>query len=86
MAWESGEPYDSTWAAGKVPRTLKLDETIPGLRDGLLDQTVGSQVLLVIPPAQARGTDTLVLVVDILAVSGGQDASVVPAPTTSAPD
>ncbi|MPV90142.1 FKBP-type peptidyl-prolyl cis-trans isomerase, partial [Georgenia ruanii] len=82
VAWESGEPYDSTWAAGKVPRTLKLDETIPGLRDGLLDQTVGSQVLLVIPPAQARGTDTLVLVVDILAVSGGQDASVVP-PATS---
>jgi peptidylprolyl isomerase len=87
VAWESGEPYDSTWATGKVPRTLKLDETIPGLRDGLLDQTVGSQVLLVIPPAQARGTDTLVLVVDILAVSGGQEDSVVTPPTSSsAPD
>ncbi len=87
VAWESGEPYDSTWAAGKVPRTLKLDETIPGLRDGLLDQTVGSQVLLVIPPAQARGTDTLVLVVDILAVSGGQEDSVVaPSTGSSAPD
>lgn len=96
VAWESGEMYDSTWADGKVPRTLILEDTIPGLRDGLLDQTVGSQVLLVIPPAQARGTDTLVLVVDVLAVSGGDQDSVVenspgtgakeaPAETTPAP-
>ncbi|MFD1506847.1 FKBP-type peptidyl-prolyl cis-trans isomerase [Georgenia yuyongxinii] len=84
VAWESGELYDSTWAAGKVPRTLVLGDTIPGLRDGLLDQTVGSQVLLVIPPAQARGTDTLVLVVDVLATSGGDTDSVVENPPGSA--
>ncbi|MFH5822733.1 FKBP-type peptidyl-prolyl cis-trans isomerase [Georgenia sp. AZ-5] len=77
ITWESGQPYDSTWDQGKVPRTVVLGETIPGLRDGLVDQTVGSQVLLVIPPAQARGTDTLVLVVDILATSGGDEGSVV---------
>lgn len=85
MAWETGAPYDSTWATGKVPQTVAIDETFPGLRDGLVDQTVGSQVLLVIPPAQAQGTDTLVLVVDILAVAGGdEDALVSPTPAPSA--
>lgn len=77
VEWESGEPYDSTWEGGKVPQTVRLDETIDGLRDGLVDQPVGSQVLLVIPPGQAHGTDTLVLVVDILAASGGDEDSVV---------
>ncbi len=77
VAWETGEPYDSTWATGKVPQTVAIDETFQGLRDGLVDQTVGSQVLLVIPPGLAQGTSTLVLVVDILATSGGDDATVV---------
>ncbi|MHB1063146.1 MAG: FKBP-type peptidyl-prolyl cis-trans isomerase [Georgenia sp.] len=80
VSWESGEPYDSTWAAGKVPKTLAIDTTLPGLRAGLVDQTVGSQILLVIPPDLAHGTETLVLVVDILAASGGDEDSVVSSP------
>jgi len=84
VEWESGEPYDSTWE-GKVPQTVRLDETIDGLRDGLVDQPVGSQVLLVIPPGQAHGTDTLVLVVDILATSGGDEDSVVGGANGTAP-
>lgn len=79
VVWETGEPYDSTWAAGKVPQTVALEETFPGLRDGLVDQTVGSQVVLVVPPALAVGTGTLVMVVDILAATGdGGDDSVIP--------
>lgn len=81
VSWESGEPYDSTWAAGMVPKTLAIDTTLPGLRTGLVDQTVGSQVLLVIPPDLAHGTETLVLVVDILATVGGDADSVVSSPT-----
>lgn len=77
VAWESGTDYDSTWAQGKVPQTIAIDEVFPGLRDGLVDQPVGSQVLLVIPPGLAQGTETLVLVVDILATSGGDDDAVV---------
>ncbi|MFD1718031.1 FKBP-type peptidyl-prolyl cis-trans isomerase [Georgenia deserti] len=83
VQWESGEPYDSTWEGGKVPQTVVLDETFEGLRTGLVDQPVGSQVLLVIPPAQAHGTDTLVLVVDILATTGGDADSLV---TTTDPE
>lgn len=81
VSWESGEQYDSTWAAGKVPKTLEIDTTLPGLRTGLVDQTVGSQILLVIPPDLAHGTETLVLVVDILATSGGDADSVVSSPS-----
>jgi len=53
---------------------------IAGWDEGIVGQTVGSQVLLVIPPAKGygesgnpqagiKGTDTLVFVVDILAAS-----------------
>lgn len=83
VAWPGGEVYDSTWADGKVPRTVPIAETFPGLRDGLVDQAVGSQVLLVVPPALAAGTQTLVLVVDILATSGDNGAVVVPGPATT---
>ncbi|GAA4422346.1 FKBP-type peptidyl-prolyl cis-trans isomerase [Georgenia halophila] len=84
VEWQSGEIYDSTWEGGKVPQTVLLDETFKGLRDGLVDQTVGSQVLLVIPPGLAHGTETLVLVVDILATSGGSSDTVV-SPETDTP-
>ncbi len=53
---------------------------IPGWDTGLVGQTVGSRVLLVVPPAQGygeagnpptiAGDDTLVFVVDILGAYG----------------
>ena len=55
-------------------------QVIPGWDTGLVGQTVGSRVMLVIPPADGygsagdsqagiKGTDTLVFVVDILAAA-----------------
>jgi peptidylprolyl isomerase len=69
MAWSTGEVLESTWGDGSLPVTIPLVDRIPGLQDGLVDATVGSQVLLVVPPAQADGTDTMVFVVDVLAVT-----------------
>ena len=69
MAWSTGEVLESTWGAGSLPVTIPLVDRIPGLQDGLVDATVGSQVMLVVPPAQADGTDTMVFVVDVLAVT-----------------
>jgi FKBP-type peptidyl-prolyl cis-trans isomerase len=68
-SWTSGSPFTTEIGAGQV---------IPGWDTGLVGQTVGSRVLLVIPPADGygssgessvgiKGTDTLVFVVDILA-------------------
>jgi len=73
VRWSDGSAYDSTWVKGE-PKSFDLGAGIlPGLAEGLVEQTVGSQVLIVIPPASggAAGAedDTLVFVVDILAAS-----------------
>jgi len=84
--WRTGQVFDSSWQRS-LPYSFRIGATpsqvIPGWDQGLVGQTVGSRVLLVIPPADAygsagqsqagiKGTDTLVFVVDIIsAVSSG---------------
>lgn len=75
MAWSTGAILESTWGAGSVPVTIPLVDRIPGLQDGLVDAAVGSRVLLVVPPAQADGTDTMVFVVDVLAVTSQSEST-----------
>lgn len=67
VTWPGGEIYDSTWADRQVPRSVLVDETFSGLRDGLTDQAVGSRTMIVVPPALGTGSQTLVFAVDILA-------------------
>ncbi|MEK8228164.1 FKBP-type peptidyl-prolyl cis-trans isomerase [Oerskovia sp. M15] len=69
-----GEQFEASWDAG-TPATFPLTGVIAGWTQGLAGQTVGSQVLLVIPPSLGYGAseghelqnETLVFVVDILA-------------------
>jgi peptidylprolyl isomerase len=80
VIWDTAEVFDSSWESGS-PATFEIGTgaVIPGWDEGLVDQTVGSQILLVIPPAKGypegspdgsiKPTDTLVFVVDILDVS-----------------
>ena len=84
--WRTGSVFDSSWERS-LPYSFKIgaspSQVIPGWDQGLVGQTVGSRVLLVIPPKDAygsagqsqagiKGTDTLVFVVDIIsAVSPG---------------
>ncbi|MGO2747429.1 FKBP-type peptidyl-prolyl cis-trans isomerase [Microbacterium sp.] len=74
--WATGESFDSSWAnAG--PMSIDGNTYVPGFVQALAGQKVGSQVLVVIPPAQGYGEEgtsdhelagkTLVFVVDILA-------------------
>lgn len=79
--WAGGKVFDSSWARGQaVQFPIGTGNVIAGWDEGLVGQTVGSQVLLVIPPdkgygasgqpqAGIKGTDTLVFVVDILAAT-----------------
>jgi len=80
--WRTKQSFDSSWKRGQpfsIP--IGVGQVIKGWDSGLVGQTVGSRVLLVIPPAlgygkagsaQAgiKGTDTLVFVVDILSATG----------------
>lgn len=79
VKWSDGTVFDSTWEAGKLPASFPIGvgSVMQGWDSGLVEQTVGSQILLVVPPELAwRGTEnelaeeTLVFVVDILAASG----------------
>ena len=78
--WRTGKVFDSSWSRS-LPYSFKVGATpsqvIKGWDLGLVGQTVGSRVLLVIPPADAygktgqsqagiKGTDDLVFVVDII--------------------
>jgi len=75
-----GTMFDSSWTDG-VPftTTIGTGQVIPGWDQGLVGQTVGSQVLLVIPSDLGYGeagsgttippNSTLIFVVDILAAS-----------------
>lgn len=73
VKWSDGTTFDSSWSRG-TPSSFGLNEVIPAWTDGLAGKTVGSQVLIVAPPATAYGTteghelqnETLVFVVDIL--------------------
>ncbi|WP_315095385.1 FKBP-type peptidyl-prolyl cis-trans isomerase [uncultured Cellulomonas sp.] len=75
--WD-GTEFDSSWTSGE-PATFALTGVIPGWTQGLANQTVGSQVLLVIPPDLGYGeagsgetippNSTLIFVVDILGAS-----------------
>ncbi|WP_084103960.1 FKBP-type peptidyl-prolyl cis-trans isomerase [Demequina sp. NBRC 110056] len=69
--WKAGDVFDSSWPAEREPLLVDMDEVsaVPGLQQGLLDQTQGSRVMMVVPPAlgyPAQGT--MIFVVDILDV------------------
>ena len=77
--WRTGQTFDSSWSR-TAPYAFSVSASsgmIPGWISGLTGQTVGSRVMLVIPPAEGygksgnpqagiKGTDTLVFVVDIV--------------------
>lgn len=83
VIWADGSVFDSSWTTGKPAQFVVGDgkkdkgEVIQGFSDAVIGQTVGSQILVVIPPELAYGNQsagkipansTLVFVIDILGV------------------
>lgn len=72
FSWTTGAPFDSTWTSGS-PVWFSLD-SVPAW-SALVEQPVGSQVMLVVPPSYPLGVTqseelqgtTVVFVIDILA-------------------
>ncbi|MBB2966337.1 FKBP-type peptidyl-prolyl cis-trans isomerase [Leifsonia aquatica] len=74
VIWRDGEMFDSSWSRG-APTSFPTTGVVAGFKKALEGQKVGSQVLVVIPPADGygdagngaiKGTDTIVFVIDIL--------------------
>lgn len=74
VLWKDGTVFDSSWSR-KTPATFSLNGVVPGFAQAIDGQTVGSQIVVVIPPKlgygdQDKGTippgSTLVFVIDIL--------------------
>ncbi|MET0781602.1 MAG: FKBP-type peptidyl-prolyl cis-trans isomerase [Microbacterium sp.] len=75
LTWADRTVFETTWDG--EPKSIELDSMLPGFAEALIGQTVGSQVMVVIPPDQAYGDQaqgpipadsTLVFVVDILGI------------------
>jgi FKBP-type peptidyl-prolyl cis-trans isomerase len=76
--WRTGKSFQDSWSIpANEMQPFEIGKDIPGFDTALTGQTVGSRVLMVIPPAEGYGsagnsqagiepTDTLVFVVDIL--------------------
>ena len=71
-----GTVFDTSWSGAPFPTPIGQGQLIAGWDEGLVGQTVGSQVLLVVPPEKGYGAEgmgdipadaTLIFVVDILA-------------------
>jgi peptidylprolyl isomerase len=80
VRWKDAKKFDASGDTGG-PMDIQIGEgkVIPGWDKGLVGQTVGSRILLVVPPADGYGAagkpptigpnDTMVFVVDILAAT-----------------
>lgn len=80
VLWDTAAVFDSSWESGS-PATFGIGTgaVIVGWDEGLVGRTVGSQILLVVPPAKGypegspdgsiKATDTIVFVIDILDTS-----------------
>ncbi|MBX6371949.1 MAG: FKBP-type peptidyl-prolyl cis-trans isomerase [Acidothermus sp.] len=78
VTWSDGKVRNSSWRTPlPVPLPIGTGALLPGLDQGLVGVTVGSRVLIVVPPSQGYGasgapsvgvsaSETLVFVVDVL--------------------
>lgn len=79
VLWDGGSVFDSSWSR-KQSASFSLSQVVPGFAQALSGQSVGSQILAVIPPSLAYGAAgagasvppnaTLVFVIDILGIAG----------------
>jgi len=75
--WDTKSVFDSSWDRGR-PVAFGTGEVVPGFGKALIGQTVGSQVLAVIPASEGYGDSasspvgpngTMVFVIDILGIA-----------------
>lgn len=76
IVWATGKVFDSSWTRG-TPATFITSQVVAGFGKALVGQTVGSKIIVIIPPADGygstgntsagiSGTDDIVFVVQII--------------------
>lgn len=76
-AWETGEIFDQSYSRGE-PATFAVSGVVQGFGQALIGQTVGSRVLVTMPPELGYGGQqghplqpyTLVFLIDVVAIAG----------------
>ena len=71
--WETGEIFDQSYTRGE-PATFSVQGVVAGFKEALVGQTVGSRVIVTMPPALGYGAQeghalqnsTLVFLIDIV--------------------
>ncbi|ONH58243.1 peptidylprolyl isomerase [Frankia sp. CcI49] len=83
--WKTGKQFDASWDRS-TPETFPLQNTVTGFGQGIAGMKEGGRRLIVIPPdlgygpmggqpaAGIEADDTLVFIVDLLAVGSGDAA------------
>ncbi|USR78666.1 FKBP-type peptidyl-prolyl cis-trans isomerase [Arcanobacterium pinnipediorum] len=69
LAHVDGSQMENTFSNGNPPAYIAVEDVFPGLHAGLIDQRVGSRVVISVPAAQAQGEEDVLIVLDILAIS-----------------
>lgn len=73
VRWEDGEVIDTTWADDFLPRSYQVGvgDMPSGIDAGLLEQRIGSRIMVVLPPEEGYPSEGVtVFVLDLLAVTG----------------
>lgn len=68
VSWQTREVGGTSW--GTEPYQYDLSAQTDPLTTALIGQSVGSQLLVVLPPAEGADADTQVFVIDILGIDG----------------
>lgn len=71
VSWQTREVGGTSW--GSQPYAYDLSAYTDPLTEALIGQPVGSQLLVVLPPAEGAEADTQVFVIDILGIDGQAD-------------
>jgi len=73
VRWEDGEVIDTTWSEEALPRSYQVGvgDMPSGFDSGLLEQRIGSRLMLILPPEEGYPAEGVtVFVIDLLAVTG----------------
>ncbi|WP_141673296.1 hypothetical protein [Actinomyces vulturis] len=82
ISWNTGAVISSSWGNDVLPSVIEVSGTMTGVAQHLIDVTVGSRVLMALPPDQARGDEPVFVVMDVLAIDHTKDAGATVKPSS----